>query len=281
MQLLVTFHMWTAISIHRTLGDFGWFYGDFFIESLRDSKALTYTGIYRFLNHPNAWASTASAWGITWMCSSWPLLWVTVFSHACTWLFVYYVEGPHMNKMYGPSVRPRQEAAMEKALRKGVKRVAKKVKKMGDVGIRRVISSSALGNLLAKKDDDGDAEYENSEDEDFDEGGIGLFIDHTAGTKLRQSMGATFEGVDEEEDDVRSDTSNRSDSVFEKNQYNLRRRQPRIRSVSDDYPSNPLMQRTPSITDKMSEAVDRAKVRKIVETAQMLVKSRVEKIASV
>ncbi|KAI9328916.1 phospholipid methyltransferase-domain-containing protein [Zopfochytrium polystomum] len=113
--VLVMIHAWTAISIHKTLGDFGWFYGDFFIDSLRDSRSLTYTGVYRFLNHPNAWASTASAWGVTMACESWPLTILTVFGQASNWLFVRYVEGPHMRRQYGDKVRPRNEAGVEKA----------------------------------------------------------------------------------------------------------------------------------------------------------------------
>ncbi|KAJ3411983.1 phosphatidylethanolamine N-methyltransferase [Chytridiales sp. JEL 0842] len=266
--LLTVFHMWTATSIHKSLGDFGWFYGDFFIESLRDSRALTYTGIYRFLNHPNAWASTASAWGITWMCSSWPLVWVTLFSHICTWLFVYYVEGPHMSKLYGSSVRPRKEAGMEKALRKGVKRVAKRVKRIGDAGIRKVMSSNALGSLLRNElEENGVNDLENSDDE-------GIF-----------AVGSyTSANVSDDDDHDDSDHDGSANHSAETHNYNLRRRIPRERKNSEDSGDSRqiAMRRSPSLTDRMSNVVDKAapKVKKMVEKAQMLVKSRVEKIAT-
>ncbi|KAI9351544.1 phospholipid methyltransferase-domain-containing protein [Zopfochytrium polystomum] len=90
----------------------------------RFAFSLTYTGVYRFLNHPNAWASTASAWGVTMACESWPLTILTVFGQASNWLFVRYVEGPHMRRQYGDKVRPRNEAGVEKAFRRGDAKVA-------------------------------------------------------------------------------------------------------------------------------------------------------------
>ncbi|KAI8855246.1 phospholipid methyltransferase-domain-containing protein, partial [Chytridium lagenaria] len=129
-MITICMHVWTAISIHNALGDFGWFYGDFFLDggALRDQSRLTYTGVYRFLNHPNAWAATASAWGITWACGSWTLMWLTIFGQASNWLFVRYVELPHMKKKYGTKIRPREEAGMPKALREGVERIEGKAK---------------------------------------------------------------------------------------------------------------------------------------------------------
>lgn len=45
--LLVLLHVYAAVSIHETLGDFGWFFGDFFLPP---KSGLKYSGIYRFLN---------------------------------------------------------------------------------------------------------------------------------------------------------------------------------------------------------------------------------------
>ncbi|KAJ3114146.1 phosphatidylethanolamine N-methyltransferase [Physocladia obscura] len=67
--------------------------------------APTYTGLYRFLNHPNAWAAAASTWGTTVVAGSWHLLIVTIFSQICGWCFVFLVEAPHMRRRYGDLVR--------------------------------------------------------------------------------------------------------------------------------------------------------------------------------
>ncbi|KAJ3110604.1 phosphatidylethanolamine N-methyltransferase [Phlyctochytrium bullatum] len=153
----ICLHVWTAYSIHNALGDFGWFYGDFFLDTaaFRDRTRLTYTGVYRFLNHPNAWAATASAWGITWACGSWALLWLTVFGQASNWLFVRYVELPHMRRKYGTRVRPREEAGMPKALRENMRGLGRMVSGLdrrmgGRIGsLRRVMSAGGLWELAA------------------------------------------------------------------------------------------------------------------------------------
>lgn len=143
-------HFYTAVSIHKTLGDFGWFYGDFFIDSLRDSRSLTYTGVYRFLNHPNAWAFTASAWGVTLACRSWPLFFLTAFSQASNWAFVRLVEAPHMKLRYGDQVRAPQEGqGGEGTLLGGVVESLGK----GRERLRRVISSGGLRSMLWEGED--------------------------------------------------------------------------------------------------------------------------------
>jgi len=42
-----------ATSLESAVGDFGWFYGDFFIPDSHFKPTLCYTGIYRFLNNPD------------------------------------------------------------------------------------------------------------------------------------------------------------------------------------------------------------------------------------
>ncbi|KAI8832646.1 phospholipid methyltransferase-domain-containing protein, partial [Chytriomyces cf. hyalinus JEL632] len=97
--ILILLHIWTTFSIHKTLGEYGWFFGDFFIDS------PTYTGLYRFLNHPNAWAAAASAWGVTVVTGSPHVLLVTIISQICGWCFVFLVEAPHMRRRYGNLLR--------------------------------------------------------------------------------------------------------------------------------------------------------------------------------
>ncbi|KAI8813693.1 phospholipid methyltransferase-domain-containing protein [Cladochytrium replicatum] len=142
--LLIVLHMWTALSVYDVLGDFGWFYGDFFIDELvirpnrvdgkktsRYLRDLRYTGIYRFLNNPEKIMGHASFWGLTLITSSKLLFLLTMFGQVSNWAFLHYVERPHMRRLYGNQA-VRAESSVSKALRKEVvekvERVVERVK---------------------------------------------------------------------------------------------------------------------------------------------------------
>jgi phosphatidylethanolamine N-methyltransferase len=99
---LVALHLWTSVSIYQSLGEFGWFFGDFFFDNRRQ---LTYSGIYRFLNNPERVIGLAGLWAAVLFTSS-PLMFFTALvSHVLSLLFIQFVERPHMQKMYGRSLR--------------------------------------------------------------------------------------------------------------------------------------------------------------------------------
>jgi phosphatidylethanolamine N-methyltransferase len=112
---LIALHLWTVVSIYDSLGEFGWFYGDFFFD--RPSK-LSYNGIYRFLNNPERILGLAGIWGfaiITWSRSMFGL---ALFSHLLALFFIQFIERPHMQKLYGISLR--QQSGLSKGYRRAL-----------------------------------------------------------------------------------------------------------------------------------------------------------------
>ncbi|KAI1165067.1 phosphatidylethanolamine N-methyltransferase [Nemania serpens] len=112
---LIALQIWTAMSIYESLGEFGWFFGDFFFD--RGVK-LNYTSIYRFLNNPERIIGTAGLWGaalITWSKAVFILAWV---SHLLTIGFLEFVEQPHMRKVYGESIR--NEAGLTRFIKRSL-----------------------------------------------------------------------------------------------------------------------------------------------------------------
>lgn len=112
---LVALQMWTAASIYQSLGEFGWFFGDFFFDH---SPKLTYGGIYRFLNNPERVIGLAGVWGAALITSSMTITALAFLSHGLALLFIQFVERPHMQKLYGQSLR--RESGLSKNLRRSL-----------------------------------------------------------------------------------------------------------------------------------------------------------------
>ena len=109
---LVALQIWTSVSIYGSLGEFGWFFGDFFFEH---SKQLTYGGIYRYLNNPERVIGLAGVWGAALITGSRAIFALALLSHVLTLAFLQFVERPHMQKLYGQSLR--RESGFVKTLK--------------------------------------------------------------------------------------------------------------------------------------------------------------------
>ncbi|KAF8816890.1 phosphatidylethanolamine N-methyltransferase [Phlegmacium glaucopus] len=100
--LLIGLHIWATMESYEVLGLFGWFFGDFFMEEF--PAHLEYTGIYRYLNNPEAMGG-AAYFGLALISGSKLVLSLAVIRHLANWWFLSSVEHPHMRKLYGDSLR--------------------------------------------------------------------------------------------------------------------------------------------------------------------------------
>ncbi len=112
---LVCLQIWTAISIYDSLGEFGWFFGDFFLDQ---HQQLTYSGIYRYLNNPERVIGLAGVWGAALITSSTAIFFLALLSHVLTLAFIQLVERPHMQKLYGQSLR--RDSGLTKSLKRSL-----------------------------------------------------------------------------------------------------------------------------------------------------------------
>lgn len=118
---LIALQLWTVISIYESLGEFGWFFGDFFFDH---APKLTYSGIYRFLNNPERVLGLAGVWGVAIITFSRTIFFIALLSHVLTLAFIQFIERPHMQKLYGQSLR--QESGVSKSLKRSLPRPIQK-----------------------------------------------------------------------------------------------------------------------------------------------------------
>ncbi|GJQ14900.1 hypothetical protein GpartN1_g6691.t1 [Galdieria partita] len=107
-----------SLSSYMAIGDYGWYYGDFFFEPRTDSPV--YTGIYRFMNNPDCILGHLWMYGVALMGRNWETFWFALLSQAFNVLFLHVVESPHISRCYS---KRREAAALELQFRKGAAKV--------------------------------------------------------------------------------------------------------------------------------------------------------------
>ena len=119
---LISLQVWTIASIYESLGEFGWFFGDFFFP--QEAPQLTYGGIYRFLNNPERTIGLAGVWGAAIMTWSKSIFFLALLSHVLTLCFIQFVEKPHMHKLYRQNIR--QHSGVSKTMQRTLPSPVKK-----------------------------------------------------------------------------------------------------------------------------------------------------------
>jgi phosphatidylethanolamine N-methyltransferase len=100
---MIVLQLWVAMSIYESLGEFGWFCGDFFFDP--PSRSLTYSGIYRFLNNPERVLGLAGVWGVALITWNPAIFYLATTAHVLNLVFLQFVEKPHVIKLYGQNLR--------------------------------------------------------------------------------------------------------------------------------------------------------------------------------
>ena len=150
--MLTVLSVWATTACYAVLGDYGWFYGDFFLspvklrprskrkatqsspppspitnaegnlpekvpqEPLEIEPFPTYTGIYQYLNNPDTYIGHLWVFGIALICSSQELFSIAFISYVIRIAFLNIVEKPHVRAVYKHRVR-RSSTAVGKKIR--------------------------------------------------------------------------------------------------------------------------------------------------------------------
>ncbi|KNC55131.1 phosphatidylethanolamine methyltransferase [Thecamonas trahens ATCC 50062] len=135
--ILLAINLWSARSSLDVLGEYGWFYADFFLPL--PSREPEYTGIYRFLNNPDSVTGYLGYYGLAVLANEPAVVFLAMFSQISHWMFVILVEKPHMHKVYGEAER--SVGGIEKHLKATLQR--EPIRKLIAHPFARKISESA------------------------------------------------------------------------------------------------------------------------------------------
>ena len=83
---------------HRCIGEYCWYWGDFFF---RKEMTLTFDGIFELFPHPMYTVGYSLYYGYSLLTRSYTMLFVSLIAHGLQLTFLFVVEEPHIERLYG------------------------------------------------------------------------------------------------------------------------------------------------------------------------------------